>query len=115
MYRTSYAEVLADSAADARAVERSALDRAISLLERADGAAPHGPEQTKAIEFTTQLWGLFINDLAREDNDLPGKLRAQLMSIGLGVIGEAQRIAQGLSRDFRSLAEICTIVRDALA
>ena len=58
---------------------------------------------------------IFISDLARPDNDLPSKLKAQLTSVGLGIMSEAQRITLGLSRDLPSLAEICGIVHDGLA
>lgn len=115
MYRQTYADVVSDSTIDARAIERRALSRAVTLLKQAENSAPHSAEERKAIEFTTQLWSIFISDLARPDNDLPSKLKAQLTSVGLGIMSEAQRITLGLSRDLPSLAEICGIVHDGLA
>ena len=43
MYQQSYAEILADSATDAREQERLALDHAVTLLERAGNRAPARP------------------------------------------------------------------------
>ena len=67
------------------------------------------------MEFTSRLWALFIKDLASPGNDLPAPVRASLISIGLGILSEAQRIELGLSRDLAGLADICGIVRDGLA
>ncbi len=115
MYRQSYADVVSDSPADARSVERKALTRAIALLRQAETTEPHSGEERRAIEFTTQLWSIFVKDLARPENDLPSALKSQLTSVGLGVLMEAQRISLGLSRDLMSLADICGIVRDGLS
>lgn len=115
MYRQSYADVTIDSPADARAIERRALDRAVTLLKQAEDGVPGSPEERQALEFTTQLWSIFVRDLARPDNDLPDGLKAQLSSVGVGVMKEAQRISLGLSRDLASLADICGIIRDGLA
>ena len=114
MYQHSYAEVLADSPTDARAVERQGLDQAIQLLELARGTEPGSREEQAALDATSRLWALFIKDLASPGNDLPNQLRASLMSVGLGILAEVQRIEAGLSRDLASLAEICGIVRDGL-
>lgn len=115
MYRQSYADVTIDSPADARAIERRALNRAVSLLKQAEGMGPNSLEERQALAFTTQLWSIFVKDLARPDNDLPAGLKAQLTGVGLGVMKEAQRISLGLSRDLASLADICGIIRDGLA
>jgi flagellar biosynthesis activator protein FlaF len=115
MYRSSYAEVLEDSHADARREERRALDRAVLLLKRAKNAPPQSPAQLEAIAFVNQLWAFFIKSLASNDNDLPDQVRADLMSIGLGVMAEACRIEAGESDDFESLADICGMIRDGLS
>lgn len=115
MYQQTYADIVSDCPADARAIEWKALNRAVALLQEAHDTAPHSPQAAKAIEYTTQLWSLFITDLSRPDNDLPSRLRSELVRIGFGVMMETQRITAGLSRDFRSIADICGIVRDGLA
>jgi flagellar protein FlaF len=114
MYQHSYAEVLSDSLVDARAIERQALDEAVSQLHRAAAAGPGSAAAQAALDFTRRLWALLISDLASPGNDLPGALRASLMSVGLGILAEAQRIELGLSHDFAGLADICGIVRDGL-
>lgn len=115
MYRVSYAETVADSAVDAREQERAALDYAIALLGVAAQAPVGGPEQEAAVTFVTQLWSLFIKDLAHPGNDLEPRLRARLMSIGLWVLGEVQLIQAGQSRNFDGVAEVCAAIRDGLA
>lgn len=115
MYHVSYAEVLSDSPGDTRSAERDALDHAIALLGEAEHADGSPAKQEEAVAFTNQLWATFIKDLARPDNDLPPKLRADLMSVGLGIMSETQRISYGRSRNFTAIAEICGIVRDGLA
>ena len=114
MYQYSYADILADNASDARARERQALDQAVTLLEHAGRTPPGSTVEGKALDYTVELWASFIKDLAHPGNALSDQLRANLMSIGLGIIAEATRIMQGHSRDLTGLAEICSIVRDGL-
>ena len=114
MYQYSYADILADNASEARARERKALDEAVTLLENAALTAPGSSGESKALDFTVELWASFIKDLAHPGNALSDQLRANLMSVGLGVIAEATRIVQGRSRDLAGLAEICAIIRDGL-
>ncbi len=114
MYQFSYADILADDADDARARERQALDQAVALLLNASEYAPGSPHEVKAVEFTIELWAFFIKDLVHPGNAMPDELRANLMSIGLGVMSECMRIARGQSRDLTGIAEICGIIRDGL-
>ncbi len=114
MYQYSYADILADNAEEARMRERQALDEAVNLLEHAAQTTPGSIGESKALDFTVELWAAFIRDLAHPGNALSDQLRASLMSIGLGIIAEATRIMEGRSRDLRGLAEICAIVRDGL-
>ncbi|MCW6508528.1 flagellar biosynthesis regulator FlaF [Lichenifustis flavocetrariae] len=115
MYQYSYSEILADSVTDSRAAERRALDHAVDLLHAAAKGEPHSQQENEALEFVSQLWAIFIKSLSSPDNDLPPELRADLISVGLGVIAEVTRISAGESRDFTSLADICGIIRDGLA
>ena len=59
------------------------------LLKAAEGRPSRSPEMSEAIEFLQRLWTVFVKDLAHPDNDLPDKLKAQLISIGLWVMGES--------------------------
>jgi flagellar protein FlaF len=114
MYQSSYADILADDAGDARARERQTLDQAVVLLRHAADGAPGGAAEVKALDFTTELWALFIRDLAHPGNAMPDRLKADLMSIGLGVMAECDRVAAGTSRDLDGLADICGVIRDGL-
>ena len=114
MYQYSYADILADDADDARARERQALDQAAAMLLHAAEGPPGSVEEGKALDFTTELWAAFIKDLAHPGNAMPDELRANLMSIGLGVMAEGRRIALGDSRDLAGIADICGIIRDGL-
>lgn len=115
MYQFSYSQVLADDPADARQHERRAFEHAIGLLAAAEGTEPGGPAEVQALQFVNQLWATLIKDLSHAGNDLPPEIRAGLMSIGLWVMSEAQRIETGQSRNFGAIAQICGTIRDGLA
>ena len=114
MYQFSYADILADDAVDARARERQALDQAVAMLRHAAETRPGSVDESKALDFTSELWGFFIKDLSHPNNAMPDDLRASLMSVGLGVMKECNRILLGDSRDLTAVAEICEIIRDGL-
>ncbi|WP_244627652.1 flagellar biosynthesis regulator FlaF [Microvirga tunisiensis] len=88
MYRFSYAEVVEDAPRECRQREYEVFDRAIGLLKAAEGRPSRSPEMSDAMEFLQRLWTVFVQDLARPDNELPDKLKAQLISIGFWVMGE---------------------------
>ena len=114
MYQHSYAEVLEDDQTAARRNEARALDRAVGLLMAAD-AAPHpSREGVDALHFTRQLWTAFITELASPDNALPNPVRANLISIGIWVLKEAEAIRLGSSTNYAGIADICAIIRDGL-
>lgn len=114
MYQNTYAEILAESATNARSEERRALDHAASLLRAAEATPAGSPAERDATTFVIRLWGLLVSSLTAPDNDLPKPLRASLISIGLGVMAEATRIERGQSRDLASLADICGMISDGL-
>lgn len=114
MYEFSYHEALEDNPKDCRERERLALERAIGLLEAAEGAGTGSQAAADALIFLSRLWRAFIEDLACPDNDLPDVLRADLLSVGLWIIKEADGILACRSQNFRGLIEICTMIRDGL-
>jgi flagellar biosynthesis activator protein FlaF len=114
MYQFSYAEILDDNAQDARSRERQAMQRGIDLLEAAMKKGVLSMEAVEALTYVNQLWRIFIEDLAKPENDLPDTLRADLISIGLWVTNEVRRMRLGRSENFEGLIEICTIIRDGL-
>jgi flagellar protein FlaF len=114
MYRFSYAEVVEDAPRECRQREYDVFDRAIELLKAAEGLPSRSPQMIEAIEFLQRLWTALVKDLAHPDNDLPDKLKAQLISIGFWVMGETGRIAFGEHNDLTALIDINTMIQEGL-
>ena len=114
MYQFSYAEVLDETPQGARERERQALDRSIELLEAADKVGVRSREAIEALLFVRRLWSVLIEDLADPENDLPQALRADLISIGLWIMREAEQIRLEKSSNFRGIIEVSTVIRDGL-
>jgi flagellar protein FlaF len=114
MYQFSYADVQTDSLADAKDRERQLLDRSIELLEAARDSGVNSRQSIEAIHFLTRIWTAFIDDLGRSDNELPKELRANLISIGLWLLREADAVRRGDSDNFAGLIDISQIIRDGI-
>ncbi|MCC7253304.1 flagellar biosynthesis regulator FlaF [Hyphomicrobium sp.] len=114
MYKFYYDEVLDESPKEARAQERTALERSIALLQEAENKGPQSREAIEAIFFVRRLWGVFIEDLAKSENGLPPKLRADLVSIGLWVMRETEEIRQGRSKNFTALIDVSRTISEGL-
>jgi flagellar protein FlaF len=114
MYQFSYKEIREDGTQDARARERQAMERAIELLELAQRKGIKSMEAAEALNYLNRLWHLFIDDLAKPENDLPDALRAELISIGIWITNEINRMRLGKTENFNGLIEICAIIRDGL-
>ncbi|HJZ43907.1 MAG TPA: flagellar biosynthesis regulator FlaF [Hyphomicrobiaceae bacterium] len=114
MYQFSYAEVLDETPKGARERERQALDRSIELLREAEKNGANSREAIEAVLYVRRLWGYLIEDLARPENDLPKPLRADLISIGLWIVREAEQIRLEKSENFKGLIDVSTSIRDGL-
>ena len=114
MYKFSYAEILDESCTLNRERERFALDHAVELLTRANAAGPGSEEMTNALAFVQKLWGFFISDLSDPHNELPQQVRADLASLGLWVIQEADQILTARSGDLAGLISVNQAIRDGL-
>jgi flagellar biosynthesis activator protein FlaF len=114
MHAFAYAEVVDDSGANSRERDGKALDVAIELLRRAEETGPGGVESAEALYFSTRLWSTFIEDLGRPENGLAQELRAALISVGIGMLREAERIRVGEATSFNHMIEISSIVREGL-
>ena len=114
MYQYSYAEMVEDTAGDCRAREREAFDHAISLLKLAQEKGRDSRECIEALLFLSRLWSVLLHDLSHPENGLPDALRANLISIGLWVMKEADAVRLGQSENFQGLIEINSILRDGL-
>lgn len=115
MTLSSYDAVIEDSPREARGREQQALNHGIALLKRFQSGDLPASEAAEALLYIRRLWTFFVEDLASPRNGLPEKLRAELISIGLWIIGEADRIRQQGSTDVAELVAINTVIRDALA
>ncbi len=114
MYQFSYAEVLDETPKGARERERQTIDRSIELLREAETEGAQSREALEALLFVRRLWGYLIEDLAKPENDLPAKLRADLISIGLWILREAEQIRLEKSTNFKGLIEVSAAIRDGL-
>jgi len=115
MYQFTYAEVVEDSPREMRAREHDALDRAVALLEAARQTGAQSTEGLEALTYLRRLWTIFLDDLGSNGNDLPEDLRAQLISIGIWIVKEIERLRTGAQDSFDDLIEITAIIRDGLA
>ncbi len=114
MHAFSYTEVVEDSAANAREREGRALDFSIDLLRKAEEKGAGSVELAEALYFATRLWSTFIEDLGGDENGLSKQLRAALISVGISLLKEAERIRLGSSTSFRQMIEISSIIREGL-
>jgi len=114
MYQFSYADVQTDSVADAKDRERQLLTRSIALLMDARRAGPTSMEAVEALHFLNRVWTTFVEDLGSSENALPKELRANLISIGLWLLREAEEVRQGRSDNFEGLIEVSQIIRDGI-
>ena len=113
MYRRFYSEILEDAPQLARANERAVILHSIQLLDRAEKAGPNTRQAIEALLFLRRL--CLLVDLGKSENQLPQKLRAELISVGIGVLRHADAISRGESNDFASLKEISQAIADGLS
>ena len=95
--------------------ERIAFDRTIALLEEARDAPPDDfRTRREAVRTVQELWRFLIRDLTNPANDLTDDLKANLISIGLWSIKEADALTAGRTGDWAPLIELQQIVRKGL-
>lgn len=114
MQHALYAEVQDDSGEMARDREREAIDRSISLLEKARSAGPHSRDAIDALHYLDRLWSLLLEDLAHADNQLPRELRASLISIGIWILREVEQIRNQRSSNFKGLIDVSQMISNGL-
>lgn len=115
MYQLEYADIEQDALVDARARERQLLQRSIDLMKAARDKSKNSMEVVEATHFSRRLWGALLEDLAQEENQLPKELRASLISIGIWILKETERIRQGESRDFDGIIEISQTIMEGVS
>lgn len=114
MYKFYYNEVLDESPRHAREQERTALEKSIAMLQEAEKKGAQSREAVEAIYFVRKLWGIFIEDLAKPENGLPQKLRADLVSVGLWMMRESEEIRHGRSSNFAGLIDVSRTISEGL-
>lgn len=114
MYQFSYVEVLDEAPQQRRQQEREALSNSIELLRLAEKAGPRTRETVDALLYLRNLWAFLLEDLGRSDNQLPESLRAELISIGIWLMKEGERVRKGESDDIKGLIEISEIISEGL-
>jgi flagellar protein FlaF len=115
MYQFSYAEVLEETPQTARQRERHAIEHSIQLLQAAEKAGIRSRETVEALHFVRRLWSVLIEDLAKTENDLPQQLRADLISIGIWIMREAEQIRLEKSDNFKGIIEVSQTICEGLA
>ena len=114
MYQFSYAEIQSESVADARDREKQLLTRSIDMLIEARDYGLNSREAVEALHFLNRVWTHFVEDLGNPENALPKELRANLISIGLWLLREAEEVRQGRSDNVEGLIEVSQIIRDGM-
>lgn len=110
----AYDTVVDDSGHEARSRERQALSFGIDRLERLHKGAFSNEDLIESLLYIRRLWTILIEDLAHPENGFPEKLRADIISIGLWIVKEADRLREERSNDVMPLIEINSLIRDAL-
>jgi flagellar protein FlaF len=114
MYQFAYSDVVDDSPLTMRASERAAMDRVIAMLRIAQESGVGSQQAVQAFYYLRRLWAIFMNDLANPENELPEQMRHGLLSIGLWMNKEIDRVRGGQASDLTPIIEINEIIRDGL-
>jgi flagellar biosynthesis activator protein FlaF len=110
-----YEQETAGSERVARAQEALALQSNLELLQLAQAKGAASPEAAAALHATRQVWNILIEDLGQPGNQLPKQLRADLISIGLWVLREAEAIRTGRTSSFAGIIEVTEMIRKGLS
>jgi flagellar protein FlaF len=114
MYQARYDDIMNEGAESAKDRERSLFDQSIMMLEEARDEGRYSYKGIEAVQFTSRLWMIVMEDLGSPTNGLPAELRASLISIGIFILKELEAIRQDTSTDYDSIIEITKTIRDGL-
>jgi flagellar biosynthesis activator protein FlaF len=114
MYEFAYNDVIEESHQTMRARERQAMDRVIAMLRAAQEKGPQSRERVDALYYLRRLWMIFLTDLNDPNNELPDQLRAGIISIGIWMNKEIDRVCGGQTNDLTPMIEINQLIRDGL-
>ena len=82
----------------------------IDRLERLQSGVFSREDMIESLLYIRRLWAVFIEDLAHPENGLPDKLRADIISIGLWIVREADRLREERSNNVVQLIEINRLI-----
>jgi flagellar protein FlaF len=114
MYQHLYEEIASETSARIRQNEIRAFDHAIALLRSAIKSGKGTRESVEALFFLNRLWTTIIEDLSEPGNAYPDELKANLISIGIWVLRQAEDLRQGRQDNFQSVLDINQMIRDGL-
>jgi len=101
-----YGKVIRDTE-NPREIERRVFEQVTAALEDAEYPGVPFTARIAALHRNRELWLTLTCDLASEDNPLPMSLRARIISLGIWVFGETQRVM----RNATPLADLIAINR----
>ncbi|MBJ3778664.1 flagellar biosynthesis regulator FlaF [Acuticoccus mangrovi] len=111
----TYQDVRLGASDVGREHERIAFDQGLALMEAAAATPAERTKRLEAARYMQTLWGFLIRDLSHPANDLSDGLKANLISIGLWVMRQTDKIIADESDDWDALIEINRTVREGLA
>jgi len=114
MYQSRYEDIVDEGSESGREHEIILFDRCINLLQAARAAAADGQAVREAVVFTRQFWAALIEDLGLADNALPKETKASLISVGLFVLKEIDKLASGEEMDFNAVIDVSQAIRNGL-
>ena len=114
MVRHIYAEALADDEGLARGEESVGLIHLVKMLEKASTVGVNSRESIEALASFNAVWSALLEDLADNENYLPLEMRARLISIGIFLMKETEKIQRGRSSNWSVLIDVTGIIAEGL-
>jgi flagellar biosynthesis activator protein FlaF len=115
MLASAYADTIVHSAASSRSREREALQHSVALLQKAKATGFRTHAGAEAIYTANRVWSYLIEDLSLSENELPDEIRANLISIGIHVLRQLDRLRSGETAIADDIIDITNIIEGGLA
>ena len=115
MYTSYYAESSQLSGSCQKSNEVEALNHLIDCLKEAKVQGIQSAVGINALYQTNLVWCFLLEDLAKPENSLPDQLKADLVSIGLFILKEVERIRQNENDNLDALIELNIMISTGLA
>ncbi|RCL02520.1 MAG: flagellar protein FlaF [Candidatus Tokpelaia sp. JSC188] len=114
MYQMRYEDTIGESVQDAREREALLFKRCIKLLQIAQKAESKSPEIFDAVVFVRNLWGILIEDLSKSGNAFSKEMKASIISVGLFILKEIDRLEKEEKIDFDAVIAVSQSICDGL-